>query len=312
MRILRTLALGALYACASMTLGLADPLNISSPLALDLTIARSGGTVIAFTLSPRSTITRALALACSTGHPVTVTLDRVDFEPVVARANEQSAALLRAAHCTVGYASHDLHLKLIDTGGVTYLSDTNFGNRAFVLAVTDPSIRSFLARTVSALRSGRTPSGDTVNTDAWAFGALKYTAQTLEALVLHDPGDGPVEMASESFGDSPLARELYDLARAHHSVRLLVAQSEARSDASEQQVLNALRNVGVQIRYDTTNEKELLAPRACWVGSANATLGTRQVQMQPDWGYVINQPASLCSALQERFERTWNASPTSF
>lgn len=271
-------------------------------------IAVWGGDVTAYSLQPDGALVRALALACATGHHAVVTLDKPSFDRAIIRENGEVMA--RLSRCTTGWSRRSIHLKTVVSGGSTYLSDTNFGANALVISAQNASVRSLIARTIVAARTGTTPDTRAVETDSWAFASVKKTALALEYLGLEQSGSGEIDVATESFGDSPFAKALYTLASRGRPVRLIVARRESQQDSAERRVLDVLRNVGVQVRFDTTNEKEMLDDRTCWVGSANATVGPPQVQTQPDWGFLVSRTDRLCALLQERFQATWNGSTT--
>lgn len=283
------------------------PFSAVPSLVMLARLVALGGDVTAYTLSPNGAITRALAVACAARRPVTLTLDRPRFDPAVVRENGE--ALARVGRCPARFAARDLHLKSIVSGDTLYLSDTNFGSDALIVQSRDASVRSMVEQTLSRARAGLPAQTAVLETPTWAFAAIKTSALALELVGLQN-AHGGVEIATESFGDSAIARALYALARSGRPVHLLVARREAQTDHAERDVLQILANAGVEIRVDTTDEKELVTDQTCWIGSANASLGPASVQRQPDWGALLRTPDPLCATLQDRFSRTWNAAAT--
>jgi phosphatidylserine/phosphatidylglycerophosphate/cardiolipin synthase-like enzyme len=254
----------------------------------------------AYVLAPGGTVCRALESAAEGGASVTVTLEAFADRPatdtlrrlagITERALEAHGVRVRA-----GVGGETCHLKAAVLDGIAYLDDRNWTTTGETLVATsDPE-------QVAAIRSaidGGLPA---------AHGDLaleKAAALELEAAAIRTGTGDHIDLASESFGWSEVAKALRERAQGGAHVRLLVNGKIAASPHadSERAILHRLAAQGVEVRLTPATEKLCTAGDRGWVGSANATF---EFAPTTDWGLAVHDAPTL-DALAKTFDREWS------
>jgi hypothetical protein len=255
-------------------------------------------------------VLRGLEAAAERGARVVVRVERDPLDDRAGTLHRQNAAALtalRAAGATARETAPGepvLHLKAAVVDGTAWLDDRNWAGGGAERIVRDTA-RADVAAVASALAGGPGGNGRLATT--------KAAAQRLEAGVIDRAGAGPLLVESESFGNGAIYSALLRRARAHRPTRLIVAGREAAEAGNrlERAHLQRLAQLGVRIRVGNPrradlDEKLAVAPRAGWVGSANATYARGPAGAQRDWG-LATRSAPVVDGLRAAFERNWSA-----
>jgi hypothetical protein len=136
---------------------------------------------------------------------------------------------------------------------------------------------------------------DDGDADGVALG--KARALSAEAALIDAAGDEPIVVASEAFGDGPVASAVERRARSGAPTTLVVDARELH--ARGRALVRGLARMGVTVEKSDANEKYVLAGDAVWVGSANATWAGGELADQADWGFIARDPP-LVAALRRR------------
>jgi hypothetical protein len=251
--------------------------------------------VTAYELPARGGLTAALAALCARGGRGDVILAGNAFivGSAVQRTVDEAQAALTGAGCRVRRATVPLHLKLVALGGgETYLADRNFGRSATIIRLDDVADRDLIAAT---LRNQPGTNG--------SLATLKGPSLAIEAHVIADSA-GSLDVESESFGANNVVYDaILAAAQSHRRVRLVVAQTELRSERNERAALDVLARAGVQIRAGRSDAKLAIGDQGDYfLGSSNATGGYPE---QIDWGKRLND-AGMRGEIVRRFEGDWN------
>ncbi len=272
--------------------GLADLAEVLAAIGSSRTV-----TLSAYTLSPRSRVTRALVAAAKSGRSIHLVLTGDGMAGAV-RDNEALADSLCAA--TGGTGARDrtdgrlapvcagalridltrfpLHMKAVVTDGAVYVSDRNWtaSRRSLILRVP-ASARLAVERAV--LGSPSTAGNLTTR---------KADSLANEAALLSRQRSHVVLVESESFGRGAVAMHLGARARAGDDVTLVVARMEYERSDAERTLVAELVRAGVHAYIGTSDEKIAVDGDAAWLGSSNATPG---VPDQVDWGFTTTDPS---------------------
>lgn len=239
-------------------------------------------------LLPRS-LAYAIGEVCRRGGSSAIVLANPSYDSEIAEENQRTVEQLKHSGCVAETIDRPLHLKtIVINAKVAYISDTNFSSHGFLLRVTDGGAVALLRQTIA----GNPGKGD-------AFATDKGDALQLEDGLIQE-ASGALCVSSESFGESPVA---YDLYHYDGQVHLVVARREAEHSYSEQRLLRSLRDTGhVAIRLSDADEKLAIGDSVAWLGSANSTAGYPE---QTDWGLLTNDPA-LVRFARERCEHDFD------
>jgi len=249
-------------------------------------------TLSAYTLSPRSRVTRALVAAATAGRSIHLVLTGTGMAGAV-RDNQALAESLCAATggtparartdarlvpiCTgalrIDLTRFPLHMKAVVADGAVYVSDRNWtaSRRSLILRVP-ASARITVERAILG-----SPS------TAGALTTRKADSLASEAALLSRQRSHVVLLESESFGRGPIATHLGARARAGDDVTLVVARMEYERNDAERALVAELVAAGVHAYVATSDEKIAVDGDAAWLGSSNATAG---VPDQVDWGFT--------------------------
>lgn len=280
------------------------PYALAGTAAFLAALARARDVTLgAYTLGP-GPVEDALAAAARRGARVTVRLERDPFDGpggALHARNAAAVALLRAAGADAAPSeagSPPLHLKAAVVDGRAWLDGRNWAARGDLLVRdADPAdVRAVAA----VLRGGVAGKA--------GLALAKAEALRAEAAAVRAAGPGPLGVASESFGDGPLARALAARARSGATVRLVVAAREALAPGPrgvrERGVLARLERAGVAVRLGGGDAKLAAGGAAAWIGSANATWAGTTYGAQRDWGLATRAPA-LVRGLRAAFAQVW-------
>ncbi len=254
----------------------------------------------AYVLAPGGMVSRALESAAEGGASVAVTLESFADRPVTDTLRRLAGITERAleahgVHVRVGVGGETCHLKAAVLDGVAYLDDRNWTSTGETIVATSD------AEQVTAIRAaidGGLPA---------AHGDLaleKAAALDLEAAAVRTGAGDHIDLASESFGWSEVAKALRERAKSGAHVRLLVNGKIASSPRAggEREILHRLAAEGVEVRLTPATEKLCVAGDRGWVGSANATF---EFAPTTDWGLAVHDAPTL-DALAKTFDREWS------
>jgi hypothetical protein len=209
-----------------------------------------------------------------------------------------------AGAALTGPAEPTLHLKAAVVDGVAWLDDRNWASSGAERIVRDTAADD-VAAVRSAVAGGPGADGHLATTKA---GALR-----LEADVIRQSGNAPLQVESESFGTGPVYNALLHRAQAGLPTHLIVAGREVAeaSGGLERKRLARLAALGVEVRVGDPqrgdlDEKLAIGGSDGWVGSANATVAFGRFGEQRDWGMATRTP-SIVDDLRASFERNWRA-----
>ncbi len=241
----------------------------------------------AYVLTDGNPVLGALTRAASRGARVLVVLPAAPYDPsgFVTSSNARAVSALRRSGARVVLSTRPMHLKVVLSGNVAYLDDTNFSSGPSLL-VADRNADDVGA--IEAALAGQPR-------DTRAFETTKGDALEAEASVLRAARSWAF-LSSESFG---YRNPVYDAAVADAErgvhVTVLVTRREAFSSRYERKDLERLMRAGAAVYVGDSDEKLAITDGATtWVGSANATHGLPD---QLDWGLVLSDPGMRSAML---------------
>jgi phosphatidylserine/phosphatidylglycerophosphate/cardiolipin synthase-like enzyme len=242
-------------------------------------------TISAYTLAPTSRVGRALILAARAGANVSLVLDGQGLAGAN-RSNEASAAAYSSAGVRVRITDYKLHMKaIVIDGTAVFVSDRNWSSSgSSVIFALPATTRIQVERAIL----GQPTSNGT-------FATRKSDALSLEAALLAQRRSHVVLVETESFSRSVVSDVIEQRARAGDDVTLVVAESEYRRSAKEQQTLSELAHAGVHVYLGKSDEKIAIDGSAGFAGSANQTAGWGD---QVDWGIVFANPEVVATLAQ--------------
>ncbi|MBV8246789.1 MAG: hypothetical protein JOZ38_12755 [Candidatus Eremiobacteraeota bacterium] len=242
--------------------------------------------LVAYALQPGPTM-HALERAAERGAAVSVRIEAHPYRDKrgrCARAARRAIAELRAHGVHAELWKSDprhgipaLHAKEAVVDGVAYLDDRNWVVRDDAQTIVrddnlaDPRIRE--------------------NKRA----ALRAEVEMIDAV-----RRGSIRVVTESFGPGPVCDALARACSRGVRVELLIAAADR--NARTERCARSLRSAGATVRAGDANEKFAVSGDSIWIGSANATSPSSQL----DWGLRFHD-ASIAGALQKRFDAEWNS-----
>ncbi len=249
----------------------------------------------------------ALIAAAKHGAGVTVTMQHDPYgggaDDDRPKLNEAVAERLRDAGARVTLLDRDataFHAKAAVVDGVAYLDDRNWTASGHEVVIADSNAED--AALVRAAIDGHGGKDD-------ALATRKDEALKREAQLLTSSLDAPAIVESETIGNGPLTHALRVRGDAGAPTTLIVRHAKHRSTA-ERKAIRALRDHGVRVLTNGSNEKLALVGGSAWIGSANGTgwhhtgKDGKSVSTgdQVEWGLVTHE-AELVDAVRAALAR---------
>lgn len=269
----------------------------------------SAVTVSSYVLTPYSPMGEAIVQAHRNGSETVVVLDSEGVGDAVRNKINQSVIDFQQRGVTMRLSNGASHLKsaLIDRR-VVYLSDRNFtSSGAIVLASDDPDDYNAVVDAIA-----RRPGAGSAHLRVY-----KRDALALEASIING-GQGTLYCETESLSgvihsyatrssQNPALDAL--VARAARSKVFLIVSGDEYDDGQhdrEHELGHELQRRGVEVRVGHSNEKMAIDSSDAFVGSANMSGGSDDVQSQPDFGMEVSD-STITAALRQHFDADWRA-----